>query len=137
MKIKYGIYSLVVMFMLLILASSCSKKEVPNDPIPSTTVTDIDGNVYNTIKIGTQTWMVENLNTTKYLNGDDIPTIADALTWSKQKTGIHCTYNGNINLSSKLGKLYNWYAVHDSRNLAPAGWHIPTDFEWSTLTNYV
>jgi len=101
------------------------------------TVPDIDGNVYHTVIIGSQVWMVENLKTTKYRNGDAIPTVTDATAWSILKTGAQCSYNNDAAIGAKYGKLYNWYAVNDSRNIAPTGWHVPTDAEWTTLTNYV
>ncbi|HZK93941.1 MAG TPA: fibrobacter succinogenes major paralogous domain-containing protein [Prolixibacteraceae bacterium] len=137
MKIKSGIYSLVVMVMLVILASSCSKT-VTNDPIPNgSTVTDIDGNVYKTVTIGTQVWMAENLKTTKYRNGDPIPNITDATAWTNLTTGAYCNNNNDANYATTYGRLYNWYAVNDIRNIAPAGWHIPTKAEWTTLTTYL
>lgn len=111
---------------------SCSKKN--ETPIIAT---DIDGNVYNTVKIGTQTWMVENLKTTKYRNGDIIPNITDGNAWATLKTGAQCSYNNDDSNVLKYGKLYNWYAMADNRNLAPVGWHIPTDVEWSELSTYV
>src|SRR5665648_537137 len=102
MKIKSGIYSLVVMVMLVILASSCSKT-VTNDPIPNgSTVTDIDGNVYKTVTIGTQVWMAENLKTTKYRNGDPIPNITDATAWTNLTTGAYCNNNNDANYATCL-----------------------------------
>ena len=99
-------------------------------------VTDIDGNVYHTVTIGTQMWLVENLKTTKYSNGDPIPNITDDTEWNLLKTGAYCNYNNNSNNSTNYGRLYNWYIVHDSRNIAPLGWHVPTDAEWKTLSNF-
>lgn len=100
------------------------------------TVTDIDGNVYATIQIGTQTWMAENLKTTKYNDGTAIPNITDNTAWEGLTTGAWCNYNNDVNNNSTYGKLYNWYAVNTGK-LAPAGWHVPTDAEWTTLTNYL
>ena len=99
--------------------------------------TDIEGNVYHTVTIGTQIWMVENLKTTKYRDGSTIPNVTGATQWSNLKTGAYCNYNNDATNSNKYGKLYTWYAVNDSRNIAPTGWHVPTDSEWATLTNYV
>jgi len=121
---------LIVLFLLPTV--SCSKKDAT--PI---SVTDIDGNVYNTVIIGSQTWMVENLKTTKYRNGDLIANVTDASTWSALKTGCQCSYNNDDSNIFKYGKLYNWYAVNDIRNIAPVGWHIPTDEEWSELSTNV
>ncbi len=102
------------------------------------TVTDIDGNVYNTVTIGTQVWMVENLKTTKYRNGDPIPNVTVDATWGGLTTGAYCWYNNDAaTYKATYGALYNWYAVADSRNIAPAGWHVPTDAEWTTLTTYL
>ena len=104
----------------------------------SGTVTDIDGNVYHTVTIGTQVWMVENLRTTKYRDGTAVPNVTDDTAWYQLKTGGYCDYNNDVNSSmGNYGRLYNWFAVADSHNLAPTGWHIPTDTEWTTLANYL
>jgi uncharacterized protein (TIGR02145 family) len=137
MKKKNGIltYSLLAMGFALILTNSCKKDDDNNNvPTPTaTTVTDVDGNVYHTITIGTQVWMVENLKTTKYRNGDPITLITNATAWSLLVTGAYCNYNNDTSYYTTYGRLYNWYAVNDSRNIAPAGWHIPSDAEWHTL----
>ena len=101
------------------------------------TVTDIDGNVYHTVTIGTQTWMVENLKTTRYRNGAIIPNVTDNASWAALTTGACCDYNNTPSNSITYGKLYNWYTVTDSRNIAPVGWHMPTDAEWRILTTYL
>ncbi|PIS29553.1 MAG: hypothetical protein COT43_03570 [Candidatus Marinimicrobia bacterium CG08_land_8_20_14_0_20_45_22] len=101
------------------------------------TVTDIDGNVYQTVKIGNQWWMAENLKVTHYRNGEAIPNITDNTAWSNLSTGALCDYNNDVNNVVTYGRLYNWYAVNDSRNIAPTGWHVPTDAEWTILTNYL
>ena len=102
------------------------------------TVTDIDGNVYHTVTIGTQVWMVENLKTTRYGNGDPIPNITVAASWSALSTGAYSWYNNDATTyKATYGALYNWYAVADSRNIAPTGWHVATDDEWSTLTTFL
>lgn len=100
---------------------------------------DIDGNVYNTITIGNQTWMVENLRTSKYRNGNTISTSSPA---SKNINGesspkYQWTYEANDNHDSTYGRLYTWYAATDSRKIAPIGWRIPTDADWSILENYL
>ena len=100
-------------------------------------VTDIDGNIYNTITIGTQVWMVENLKTTKYRNGDLISNVEGETAWSNLTTGAYCNYGNDVNNATTYGRLYNWYAVNDSRKIAPTGWHVATDAEWTTLTNFV
>lgn len=128
------IYPFIVMGLFLLLLSNCSKDDIPDNK--ARTVTDIDGNVYNTVFIGEQEWMVENLKTTKYRNGDNIPTATNA-TWGELKIGMQCNYYNNAANCDKFGKLYNWYAVNDSRNIAPVGWHIPTDAEWIEMQEFV
>jgi len=98
------------------------------------TVTDIDGNTYQAIKIGDQWWMAENLKVTHYRNGEEIPNITDPTTWwSDLTTGAYCEYNNAINNVAVYGRLYNWYAVADSQEIAPVGWRVPTDAEWKQL----
>jgi uncharacterized protein (TIGR02145 family) len=100
------------------------------------TMTDVDGNVYKTITIGTQTWMAENLKTTRYRNGEPIPNVT--ATWAGLTTGAYCWFNNDATTyKATYGALYNWYAVADSRNIAPTGWHVPTDAEWTTLTTFL
>jgi uncharacterized protein (TIGR02145 family) len=101
------------------------------------TMSDNDGNTYKTIVIGTQTWMAENLKTTKYRNGDPIPTNLTNSAWTAATTGAYAIYNNDAANNTIYGKLYNWYAVADSRSLCPVGWHVPTDSEWTTLENYL
>ncbi|HET9571019.1 MAG TPA: fibrobacter succinogenes major paralogous domain-containing protein [Bacteroidales bacterium] len=103
----------------------------------SGTLTDIDGNLYHFITIGTQTWMVENLRTTKYRDGTSIPNVTEATQWRVLTTGAYCDYNNAVGNSTTYGRLYNWYAVSNSPSIAPTGWHVPTDAEWATLTTYL
>jgi len=98
---------------------------------------DADGNNYPVVQIGTQVWMVENLKTTKYRDGSPIPNVTDNNAWGILTTGAQCNYNNYFANGAKYGKLYNWYAVADNRNIAPTGWHVPTDVEWTTLETYV
>jgi uncharacterized protein (TIGR02145 family) len=101
------------------------------------TVTDIDGNVYNVAQIGNQCWMKENLKTTKYSNGDTINTgLMDGL-WSVITSGAYANYNNTATNDSIYGKLYNGYAVADPRGLCPTGWHVPSQAEWTTLENFL
>jgi len=130
------IYPFMIMELCLMLASSCNNP-TSTEQKSGGTVTDIDGNVYHTVKIGTQVWLVENLKTTKYRNGDPIPTITDDDKWQNTKTGAYCNYNNDANNSAIYGRLYNWYAVNDYRNIAPIGWHVPTITEWITLITYL
>jgi len=96
-----------------------------------------DGKVYKTVKIGNQVWMAENLNVSKYRNGDPIPNVQDDDEWGQLSTGAWCNFNNETKNEKIYGKLYNWYAVNDPRGLAPEGWHIPTDAEWKELEMYL
>ena len=107
-------------------------------PVPES-VTDIDGYVYHTVKIGTQIWMVEDLKTTKYSNGDLIGTsspIGKDLTY-EDSPKYQWAYDGNNSNALKYGRLYTWYAATDSRKIAPKGWHVASDNEWKMLQNYL
>jgi uncharacterized protein (TIGR02145 family) len=92
-----------------------------------------DAPTYPVLNICTQQWMDKNLDITNYLNGDPIPYITDAAVWASLTTGAWCYYNNDPSTAATYGKLYNWYAVNDPRGLAPSGWHIPTDAEWTLL----
>jgi uncharacterized protein (TIGR02145 family) len=123
---------------LALITGSCKKSgEDPNNVPSGETVTDVDGNVYHTIKIGTQVWMQENLAVTHYRNGDPVPWISIDSLWLAADSGAYCDYGNDVTLISTYGRLYNWYAVNDSRMLSPAGWHIPTDSEWKILEMYL
>jgi len=100
------------------------------------TVTDIDGNVYQTVQIGEQLWMKENLKVTHYNNGDEIPTGYSNSEWANLSTGAYAVYDDDPANADVYGKLYNWYAV-ETDNLAPEGWHVPTDDEWTILSDYL
>ncbi len=100
-------------------------------------LTDIEGNTYNTIDIGTQSWMAENLRTTKYNDNTSIPNITDNTTWANLSSAGYCWYNNDLTANKPLyGALYNWYAI-TSQKLCPTGWHIPSTSEWRTLTDYL
>jgi uncharacterized protein (TIGR02145 family) len=100
-------------------------------------ITDIDGNAYKTVTIGAQCWMQENLKTTRYRNGDPIPAGLSDVDWSGTTAGAYAIYNNdNIN-NDKFGKLYNWYAVVDSRHLCPTDWHEPSNAEWTILETFL
>src|SRR5512133_2727329 len=102
-------------------------------------VKDIDGNVYQTITIGTQVWMVENLKTTKYRNGDLIGTTTPAslVIEGESAPKYQWAYDGNESNVAIHGRLYTWYVATDSRNVCPTGWHVPSDAEWTVLTDYL
>ncbi len=113
---------------IVVFLNSCQTKD---------TVVDVDGNIYNTVKIGTQTWMVENLKVTHYRNGDAIPNVTDSLKWYKLTAGAYCNYNNDTNIAKSTGRLYNGYVIHNSHNLCPKGWKIPSDAEWTKLKDYL
>ena len=104
-------------------------------------ITDKEGNSYKTVYIGTQQWMAENLKVTKYNDGTAIPNITDNNQWSNLTTGAWSYYNNDVANNAKYGKLYNWYAVspttNGNKNVCPTGWHVPTDAEWTVLTDYL
>jgi uncharacterized protein (TIGR02145 family) len=100
-------------------------------------VTDIDGNFYNSIIINGQEWMKENLKVSKYRNGNPIPTNLSNSSWQNTTSGAYAIYNNDAANNTTYGKLYNWYAVADPRGLCPAGWHVPSDAEWTTLETFL
>lgn len=111
-----------------------------NSDLTYGTVKDIDGNVYKTIDIGSQTWMAENLKAKRYSNGDSISYVEDNTEWfnagyelSGQTYGAWSYYNHAENMEGDYGLLYNWQAVTDYRNICPSGWHVPDDADWETL----
>lgn len=150
MKKRIFPVTIMALVLSLMMLSSC-KKDEPNDAtngkttavfnpdLKYGTMTDQDGNEYKTIVIGTQTWMAENLRTTKYRDGSAIPNVTDNTAWAKLTTGAYCNYNNTTSADTiaTYGRLYNWYAFADSRMIAPTGWHVPTDAEWATLTTYL
>ena len=123
----------VFLVIMVVLIVGCSKDSAEAPP----TITDIDGNVYETIVIGNQTWMKTNLNVSKYQDGTPIPEEKDPVKWATLTTGAWCYYDNDPKNGKLYGKLYNWYAVNDKRGLAPTGTSIPTDAEWTTLTNFI
>ena len=134
----------IFIFVILIVSTNCSDEKITkpnyNNPydyhnwkLVTGTVTDIDGNVYKTVKIGDQVWMAENLKVTHYRNGEPIPNVTVVNEWEYLTTGAQCSFDNNEANVAIYGRLYNWYAVNDSRGLAPAGWHVPSDAEWKQL----
>jgi len=134
MKQKILIRFLVILSFIFIITNNCKKED---DKIIPNTVTDIDGNIYHTVIIGNQTWMVENLKTTKYNDGTTIPLITDNAMWATLNAPAYCWYNTETMIDKNIyGALYNWYAVKTGK-LCPVGWHVPTDMEWDILINYL
>jgi len=135
---SFSYLNLVLFGFVLISVIACKTDDpVINVPVSSGSVIDKDSNVYKTITIGTQTWMAENLRTTHYRNGDAIVNVTVDATWIGLSTGAWCDYSNITSNGIKYGHLYNWYAASDIRNIAPVGWHVPSDAEWTTLTNYL
>jgi len=100
-------------------------------------ITDIEGNVYHTIIIGTQVWMVENLKTTRYNDGTEIPFIVDtSAVWYELNAPGYCWYNDDETTKDRMGGLYNWHVVNTGK-VCPKGWHVPTDEEWAILIAYL
>jgi uncharacterized protein (TIGR02145 family) len=102
------------------------------------TVVDYDGNLYDTVIIGTQVWMKQNLRVAHYSDGVPIPVVPDSATWGSLTTGARCYYNNDsVAWDPVYGALYNGYAANDARNICPAGWHVSTDMEWQTAEAYL
>jgi uncharacterized protein (TIGR02145 family) len=116
---------------------TCGTANVHNSNLLYGSVTDHEGNVYKTIVIGSQEWMAENLNLASYADGTPLPEVTDPFEWADLTTGAWCYYNNEANYACPYGKLYNWYACVDARQLCPVGWHVPTDDDWLALTDYL
>jgi uncharacterized protein (TIGR02145 family) len=101
------------------------------------TMSDIEGHIYQTVLIGSQFWMAENLRSATYANGEPIANVTDIAAWMQLSSGAWCHYDNNTANDAIYGKLYNWYTTVDPRSLCPAGWHVPTDAEWTVLTEYL
>jgi uncharacterized protein (TIGR02145 family) len=129
---KYYFTIITILFFGLI---SCSDEETKTEKQSAArpTVPLQNGEV----QIGNQIWMTKNLNVTRYRNGDPIPQITDPTQWANLTTGAWCYYYHDSSYGMVYGKLYNWYAVNDPRGLAPIGWHMPSDAEWTALTNFL
>lgn len=127
---------LILGITLIGIITSCQQDEIEPTPT-SETLTDIDGNEYNTVVIGTQEWMAENLRTTKYCNGDPIPNVTVETQWVDLTIGAWSHYDNDHQNENLYGKLYNWFAVDDEKNICPCGWHVPSNTEWTVLTDYL
>lgn len=117
--------------ILIFIVGQCSN--LPTQPLDGGFVTDIDGNIYQTVIIGNQVWMAENLKVTHYRNGDEIPNITGKFQWSLLVTGAYSGYENADVAAETYGYLYNWYSIDDSREIAPEGWHVATDEDWKEL----
>ena len=121
----------IILAISFTFLNSCSKSDSPatvNPPVVPNA---------GTVAIGSQTWMLKNLDVDHYRNGDVIPQVTDPSAWAALTTGAWCYYNNDSANGPVYGKLYNWYAVNDPRGLAPTGYHVPSDAEWTTLTTFL
>lgn len=135
MNTYYTILEVMTILLLIFLLFSLNNERPEDKP---EIVTDIDGNIYHTVKIGDQVWMAENLKTTKYRNGDPIPNVTDNEAWGDLNSGAYCCYNNDSSTYKGIyGALYNWFAVTDIRNIVPKGRHVPTDQEWGILIDFL
>ena len=141
-KIIFWLLSFLL-FLIYATINGCNKQDeevksniIFNPSVNYGTLKDQDGYTYKTVTIGTQTWMAENLKTTKYNDGNPIPNLTDNSLWDNDTKGAYCWYLNDTVNKFTYGALYNWYAVNTGK-LAPAGWHISTDEEWTILKNYL
>jgi uncharacterized protein (TIGR02145 family) len=139
-------FPLIYLLFFCLYFFSCSDRSVSptaeeekptNNGFDLEVVTDIDGNVYPTKRIGGQLWMAENLRVTHFRNGDPITEVSAQNDWAVLDSGAYCSYGDETGNADTYGLLYNWHAVSDSRSLAPTGWHIPTDKEWQILIDFL
>jgi len=128
---KISAFSLLITLLLI----SCNDNSDFQDA--DSIVTDFDGNVYETVILGNQVWLKQNLRTTHYRNGDPIKLSASESEWWSNAEGAYCYYNNQKNDVDTFGCLYNYLAVNDKRNICPEGWHIPTVAEWDSLAKYL
>jgi uncharacterized protein (TIGR02145 family) len=129
MKIKFQVQFFIILSVAIAIMAACKKDETSN----ANTIKDADGNVYHTVIIGGKEWMVENLKTTHFRDGSEIPNVTDNSEWMALTSAALCSYGNSADNLATYGCLYNWYAVNDSRNICPIGWHIPSDAEWKSL----
>jgi uncharacterized protein (TIGR02145 family) len=116
---------------------TCGTPNVHNADRIYGTMTDQEGHVHKTIAIGSQVWMAENLNTSVYRNGDAITTNFSNTDWNNTANGAWAFHSDNTSNACPYGKLYNWFACVDARQLCPTGWHVPSAEEWNVLTDYL
>ena len=119
------------------LAAQIQTLQAENDAMSCYAGVEMDGYRYKGVSIGDQCWFAENLRTTVYADGTSIPEVTDEDAWSDLSWGARCDYENDTSHPHGYGKLYNGYAVDDSRGLCPSGWHVPTDEEWTDLEDYI
>jgi len=132
-KWLYKISLFAIFFLILYVQKAIAQQS-------SDTAIDIDGNIYSSVIIGKQVWMVENLQVSKFSNGVKIPEVKTAKKWKKagiKRKPAWCFYENDPNNGKTYGKLFNGFAINDSNGLCPKGWHVPSDEEWQSLVNYL
>lgn len=137
---------LIMSAYLLILSVGCEKNDDDENEnengnidheITYGSVTDIDGNIYKTVDIGDQKWMAENLRVSRFNNGDSLAGYLNNSEWDSTQIGAYAYWDKDSAMLEAYGMFYNWYAVNDSRNICPSGWHVPSDYEWNQLSDYL
>jgi uncharacterized protein (TIGR02145 family) len=134
----------VAFFLITLMAlQSCEKNNNPptdiNDLVnnENNIIKDIEGNVYDVVVIGNQTWMKQNLKTKYYNDSTPIATGLTGIEYVEAEKGVYSVYDDDLNNENVYGLLYNWYAIADPKKICPQGWHVPTDEEWKELTDYL
>lgn len=131
----YRIFGVIILVISISLGQSCKKEDA--SPVEDATIKDVEGNVYKTTIIGNQTWMAENLKTTKLNDGTAIQNVTDDTEWSELTMSAYCWYNNDASSNKgTYGALYNWYSVNSGK-LCPLGWHVPTNAEWTELEEFL
>jgi uncharacterized protein (TIGR02145 family) len=127
---KFRIITLIMAGVFFIFLNSCKKDD-------DSSIEDCDGNIYTTVKIGTQVWLAENLKTTRYNDNTSIPMVTDHNSWSSLISPAYCWYdNDETAYKNSYGALYNWYVINTGK-ICPEGWHVPGDEEWHTLALFL
>jgi len=129
--------TLFVLVIFLMSLQACKNNNNDDDNDQPQTITDVDGNIYHTVTIGNQVWMLENLRVTHYRNGNPISEVTGNDQWVAVTDGAFCNYENNASNSVTYGKLYNWHAVTDGRGIAPQGWRVPTDEDYNQLAAFL
>ena len=134
MENRIAFFSASGLLLMLLILTCCKRSEKGK---AEDIITDIDGNKYHTLTLGTQVWMVENLNVIRFQNGDLIPNVIEDAHWEKSIEAAYSYYQNNKKNGKVYGKLYNWHTISDSRGLCPPGWHVPSDEEWQILSDFL
>lgn len=135
---KVNLSGFLIILLSLFFVSFQNKNTKPLYKILDETVTDYDGNVYHTLKIGNQIWMLENLKVTRYRNGEPIPNIYNSTEWTRNTKGAYCMVdNDSVNYKNTYGLLYNYHAVINENNICPEGWRIPSEDDCLELINFL